>query len=70
MEGRVKLVKIIYGKRYAGHGTVDPPPDEYIGQIGTIWRPLINSEIPCYWVEFPDGERFVLAEDELEEVKE
>ena len=70
MEGRVRLKKIIYGKRTAGWSTEDPPPDSYIGRIGIIRRQLINSEIPCYWVEFPDGKRFVLAEDELEEVKE
>ena len=69
MEGKVRLKKIIYGKRAAGYSIIDPPPDSYIGRIGIIRRQLINSEIPCYWVEFLDGKRFVLAEDELEEAK-
>lgn len=69
MNGRVKLVAIKHGKRPAGWGYADPPPDDYIGRIGIIRRQLINSEIPCYWVEFPDGQRFVLAEDELQEVE-
>ena len=69
MNGRVRLKEIKYSKRPAGWSSVDPPPDDYISRIGVIRRQLINSEIPCYWVEFPDGKRFVLAEDELEEVK-
>lgn len=69
MNGRVKLIAIKHGKRPAGWGDVDPPPDDYIGRIGVIRRELINSEIPCYWVEFADGKSFVLAEDELQEVQ-
>ena len=70
MEGRVKLIKIIYGERYAGHSIQQAPSESYIGRIGVIRRQLILSDVSAYWVEFSDGKRFVLAEDELEEVKE
>ena len=69
-EGRVKLTVIKYGDRPAGWSYVGPPPDSYIGRIGIVKRELINSMIPCYWVEFLDGERFVIAEDELEQIYE
>ena len=69
MQGKVKLVAIKHGKRPAGWSYVNPPPEEYIGRIGVINRELINSDIPCYWVHFPDNKDFVLAEDEIEEVK-